>query len=346
MIIVAYMMMLRRRQRYTVRYTSLALIRQANPPTSRLRRHLPFVLFFLAMLNLIIAASRPLSVANVPVGNTTIILAIDVSRSMCSTDVSPNRLLAAQSAARSFIQEKPPNTQIGIVAFSASAEILQLPIGDQEVLKDVLATMTTSAMTAIGSGILASLDAIAEVDPNVAPSKADDTTAIRPTRVPTNSNAPATYAPAIIVLLTDGSSNNGPVPAEAAQQAVERGIRVYTIGFGTWQGGELNCDATYGARDLIGSTGQFLGDKPAGGEAFDTVGFALDDETLKQISKMTGGMYYSAASAEELHKVLRSLPTSLHVRQEVTEIGELFAAGGALLAVIAITCSLRWNQLL
>src|SRR5690606_11999225 len=111
-------------------------------------------------------------------------LAIDVSRSMCSTDVPPNRMVAAQEAALSFIRRQPPSTQIGIVAFAGFSAMLQAPTTDQEVLEDVIQSLTTERRTAVGSGILKSIDAIAEVDPTIAPSVTDPFSSAEATPVP------------------------------------------------------------------------------------------------------------------------------------------------------------------
>ncbi len=175
--------------------------------------------------------SRPVAIVSVPTDQTTIILAMDVSRSMCSTDIQPNRLEAAEAAALSFIQRQESSTQIGIVAFAGFAELVQPPTTDPEVLQAAIESLMTGRRTAIGSGILASLDAIAEIDSNVAPTGSGASSGASPTPVPRGA-----YAPDIIVLLTDGVSNSGPHPLDAAQQAADRGVRVYTIGFGTANG--------------------------------------------------------------------------------------------------------------
>ncbi len=342
--IAAYIWMLRRRRRFTVRYSSLSLVRDALPRYSRWRRHIPFALFMLALSSLIMAASRPVSIVSVPAGNTTIMLSLDVSRSMCSTDVPPNRMVAAQEAALSFVQEQPANTLIGIVAYAGFAAILQMPTSDQEVLEDVIQSLTTGRRTAIGSGIVASIDAIAEMDSTVAPSARGN--APQPTPVPSGA-----YVPAIIVLLTDGASNSGPLPMDAAQQAADRGIRVYTIGFGTAGGAPMNCSLQFGDR---GTFAESFGGDPFGGgnDQFGGSSFGggrfrrgIDEETLKQVSDLTGGIYYSAESAAELHEVFEELPTSLITRHETTEISVFFAAAGALLAALAVGLSLRWNPL-
>src|SRR5215213_8387585 len=122
--LVAYIRALRRRQRFTIRYSSLSLIREAIPQSSRIRRHLPFAFFLVALTCLIIALGRPITIIAVPTDQTVILLTIDVSRSMCSTDIKPNRLIAAEAAAIGFIEAQKAKTQIGIVAFTGFAELI------------------------------------------------------------------------------------------------------------------------------------------------------------------------------------------------------------------------------
>ncbi|HEX5825284.1 MAG TPA: BatA domain-containing protein, partial [Candidatus Limnocylindrales bacterium] len=136
--LVAVRIWLLRRRRTGLRYSSLSLVRDALPGSSRIRRHLPFALFVLALASLVVAMARPVNIVSVPAGQTTVILAMDVSRSMCATDIPPNRLLAAEAAAASFIERQGATTQIGVVAFAGFAEIVQAPTTDQEVLLDVI----------------------------------------------------------------------------------------------------------------------------------------------------------------------------------------------------------------
>ena len=337
LILAVYIWMLRRRRRFTVRYSSLALVREVLPRQSRWRRHLPFALFLIALASLIVALSRPVTIVSVPTDQTTIILTMDVSGSMRSRDISPTRLAAAEAAAVSFIQRQKSSTQIGIVAFSSFGEIVQAPTTDQEALQAAVESLTTGRRTAIGSGILRALDAIAEVDPNVAPSVSDTTSGIQPSPVPQG-----VFAPDIIVLLTDGVSNFGPLPEDAAQQAVDRGVRIYTIGYGTangyipFGGGQSQGGGVFG-----GGGQQFGGGQPLGG-GFRT---GIDEDTLKQVASMTGGAYYSASSADELQNVFKNLPTYLISKHETSEISVAFAAIGALLAGLAIVLSLIWHPL-
>jgi Ca-activated chloride channel family protein len=313
-----------------VRYSSLSLVRAALPRQSSWRRHLPVGLFLLALASLVIALGRPMASVVVPSGQATIVLAMDISGSMCSTDIAPNRLLAAEEAALSFIRSQRSNTQIGVVVFAGFAEIVQPPTRDQDALEDAIRGLSVARRTAIGSGILRSLDAIAEVDESIPPS---DLTFSGSTIPPV---PPGTYAPHIIVLLTDGASNAGPWPLDAAQQAADRGVRVYTIGFGTNEGAPFAfCDAPF--------TGNFFGGGSFGGGG----GFrrGIDEESLIQIAEMTDGEYYQATSASELDEVFKSLPTYLITRRETTEISFAFAALGALLAGAAILLSMLWHPL-
>ena len=207
-----------RRSRTGVRYSSLSLVRVAAPGSSWIRRHLPFALFVIGLGSLVFAMARPAAIVAVPTNRTTIVLAMDVSRSMCATDIAPNRLIAAEKSASSFVLSQGAGTQIGIVAFAGFAEIIQVPTTDDEVLLDIIGSLATGRRTAIGSAILESIDAIAEIDPSIArTADRKDPTATPPPSVPKGA-----YAPAMIVLLTDGANNTGPDPVEAAGDAAAR----------------------------------------------------------------------------------------------------------------------------
>jgi len=348
LLVIAYIWILRRRRRFTVRYSSLALVRDALPRRSWLRQHLPFIFFLLALAGLIIALARPVSIVSVPAGKATIVLTIDVSRSMCSTDIKPTRIQAAENAALSFIQHQSSNTQIGLVAFSTFAEIIQPPTSDRSLLEAAVKSLLVGRRTAIGSGILTALDAIAQVDKNVAPSITDSNPGIEPAPVPKGA-----YVPDIIVLLTDGVSNTGPLPLDAAQQAKDRGVRVYTIGFGTENGSEFamcQSDSQYGFGGGYGGGFGFGGGGFGGGYGGFGGGFGgfqrgIDDATLKQVASITGGTYHSASSAGELQNVFNSLPTYLIMKHETTEISVFFTALGALFAALAILLALLWHPL-
>jgi Ca-activated chloride channel family protein len=329
-----------RRRRPGLRYSSLSLIHEARPRPSRLRRHLPFALFVVGLASLVIALARPVNVVAVPAGQTTVILALDVSRSMCATDIAPNRLLAAEAAAATFIERHGSTTQIGIVAFAGFAQIVQVPTTDEEVLLDVVESLQTGRRTAIGSAILESIDAIAEIDDSVAPSERAGT-------APGGETTPVpggAFAPAIIVLLTDGANNTGAEPLAAAAQAAARGLRVYTIGFGTEDPVDRpsSCDPRFIGREPPDFGGGFGGVGGGSGGGFRR---AIDEATLTAVAEATGGTYYPAESADELVTVFENLPTHLIVRHEVMEISVVFVAIGALVIALAVLLGQAWRPL-
>jgi Ca-activated chloride channel homolog len=337
-LIPIYIWVLRRPRRYAVRYSSLTLLRDSLPRGSRFRRHLPFALFMTALAALMIALARPVTIITVPTAQTTIILAIDVSRSMCSTDIPPTRLQAAEAAATNFVRSQRPNTQIGIVAFAGFAELIQPPTTNSDALQAAIQSLLTGRRTAIGSAILKSLDAIAEVDKAVAPSVSDTSPYLEPPPVPKGA-----YAPDIIVVLTDGVSNSGPSPLDAAQQAADRGVRVYTIGFGTPNGSEIASCQTSDPSGLGGGFGGGFGFGFGGGGGLFRRG--IDELTLRNVSNLTGGAYYPASNATELKQVFQHLPTYLIVKHETSEMSAIFTACAALLAVLATALSLAWHPL-
>jgi len=337
-LVAVYVLALRRRRPSGVRYSSLSLVREALPRSSFLRRHLPFGLFALALAGLAVALARPVVIAAVPTNQSTIMLTIDVSGSMCSTDIPPSRLQAAEAAATKFIESQGSGTQIGIVAFAGFAEVVQMPTNDHQVLINALRSLATGRRTAVGSGILDAIDAIAEIDPNVAKSWTEDSPGLPPAPVPKGA-----YAPEIIVVLTDGASNAGFPPTDAAQQAADRGIRVYTIGFGTANGGGQDPGC---APFLVGREPN-LGGGGGGGFGGGGGGFrrGIDEETLKQVASVSGGEYYPAESAEQLQAVFAGLPTNLITKHEVFEVGVGFVAFGVLAAGLALLLGRAWRPL-
>jgi Ca-activated chloride channel homolog len=330
-----YIWILRRRRRFAIRYSSLSLVREAVGKQSWLRKHLPFILFLFALASLVFALGRPVATVLVPSNKATVVLAVDVSLSMCSTDIPPNRLEVAKQAALSFVRDNSSGRQVGIVAFAGFAELIQPPTTDLTLLENAITYLTPARRTAIGSAILRSIDAIAEVDERVPPSELSASPeASNPSQVT------GEYSPHIIVLLTDGASNAGPLPLSAAQQAVDRGVRVYTIGFGTTRNtSPMDC----GDGDPFGGFFGFGGGGFGGGGG----GFRreIDEDTLKQVADLTGGEYYAATSANELQQVFRDLPTYVIATRETTEISVFFTAFAALMTILAVVLALRWHPL-
>ena len=232
LVFAAWWLARRRRRRAAVRVTSIALVRTALPGRSRWRRRIPVALLTLGLAVLAVGAARPQATVPVPSSSATIMLALDVSGSMCSTDVKPNRITAAEQAASAFIKAQTGGPRIGLVAFAGTAVVLVPPTADTKQLLSALGGLTTSFGTAIGEGIVTSLDAIAQVDRSVAPTGAT-----------VSRNRGAGYADDVIVVLTDGSNNRGVDPQTAAKEAAGRGVRVFTIGYGTDNPAPLACSS-------------------------------------------------------------------------------------------------------
>jgi Ca-activated chloride channel family protein len=301
----------RRRKRAAVRVTSIALVRSAAGGRSRWRRRIPAAILMLGLAVLTVGAARPQVSLPQTTSSATIMLAIDVSGSMCSTDVQPNRITAAERSAGAFIKSQAGGPRIGLVAFAGTAAELVPPTKDTQQLLTALDSLSVDGGTAIGEGILTSLDAIAEVDPEVAPTGATASRA-----------AGAGYADDVIVILTDGSNNRGVEPPVAARQAAQRGVRVYTIGYGTGQFGSF--------RSFYGNGGS-------------TSSLGADYGALRQISQATGGTFYRAQDASQLSSALAKLPAAFSVVTTRIDIAAGFATLGGLLIAIAVALSL-WQD--
>jgi Ca-activated chloride channel family protein len=252
-------------------------------------------------------------------------------------DITPNRLEVARATALSFVQQPVLGTQVGVVAFAGFAELAQKPTTNLQLLESTITNLTTATETAIGSAILESLDAIADVDDRVRPSEEIQVlTDLSSKQVTEAKSLKREYVPHIIVLLTDGASNTGPPPLLAAQQAAERGVRIYSIGFGTTNAAIMDCwnrfpDDPPGVEDpLVGGS---FGNGP-------------DEATLKQIAELTGGKFYSATSAAELQSVFQDLHSYVAMTNKTIEVSVFFAALGAILALVALMLSMLWHPLL
>jgi Ca-activated chloride channel family protein len=280
----------------------------------------------LAVGVLLVAAARPMAVITLPLSERTIMLAMDVSGSMRAEDVKPNRLVASQQAAKTFVNNLPRDVKVGIVSFAGTAAVVQAPTTSRE---DVIAAIDRFQLqrgTATGSGIVLSLATLfpdhgIEIQHitgqrnfpgggEIGRKKDDAKPAFTPVE-------PGTYSSAAIIMLTDGQRTTGPDPLDAAKMAAERGVRVYTVGVGTTQG------------EVIGFEGW-------------SMRVRLDEETLKAVSVLTRGEYFYAGSAEQLMKVYESLSSRMVVERKETEVSGLLAALGALLALLSAGLSIWW----
>ena len=357
-LLAAYLWQTRRRKPAAVRYSNVALVRSAVGPSRRWRRHLPVALVIASLGLLGVAAARPQVKADVPISSSTVILALDVSGSMCATDVEPNRLGAAQAAVRKFVETQGDDTKIGLVLFSGFAQLAVAPTTNKNDLLNTLDAVTTGRGTTIGAAILKSIDAIAELDPNVAPSDPEDAPNPDGSSLPktpdggNGSGATPTpspnadggdKAPEIVVLLTDGANTRGITPEDAAVQAAARGVRVYPIGFGTKNPTQMVCSRSqlggmtqqrFGGRD-------FTGGGVMGGRNF----LVVDEDALKTVASTTGGEYFGATDADQLQSVLDNLPKHVTTQQQDVDISAGFIAVAALVLLLGLGLSIRWSTL-
>jgi len=322
---LGYWWLLRRRGRRALRYSSLGAVREAS--RSPWRRHVPPLLLFLACAAMLLALARPTAKLTLPWARSSIMLAIDVSLSMRVTDVKPSRLVAAQEAAKTFLAELPKDIEVGLVTFAGSTQVVQSATLDRASLVAAIDAFQMQYGTAIGNAIVVCLSEIfpdqgldiGEMTfgwgqpPRSRGEKARAKVAPKEiTPVP-----PGSFDSAAIILLSDGRRTMGIDTLEAAKMAADRGVRIYVIGLGV-QDGEV-----------------------PGGEGM-AIYLKLDEPTLKEVARMTGGEYHHAGTAEKLRTVYQNLGSRMQVQTRETELAPLLAVAAAALLVAAATLSLLW----
>ena len=319
-LVALYVYLLRRRKRFAVRYSSLALMREAMSGASW-RRHVPPFFILAALAALVVAIARPSATMTLPSQHETVILAMDVSGSMRASDVEPNRLVAAQVAAKAFIADQPSHVRIGIVAFAGTATVAQAPTTNKDDLYAAIDRFQLQRATAIGSAIIVSL---AVLFPDGGYDVASFSYAAEKRKPPPNFKPapPGSYTSAVIILLTDGQRTTGPDSLMAARLAAERGVRIFTVGVGTPEG------------KIVGFDGW-------------SMHVRLDEETLRAIADLTRGDYFYAGNAVDLKKIYQTMNSRLVMETKKTEIGAFFSAAAALLVLVAGLLSLAWfNRIL
>jgi len=332
LLVAAYVAVLRRRKRSAVRYADLGLVRAAIGPAQRLRRHVPPLLFLLSLVAVLLAVARPTAVVTLPSDARTVLLVMDVSLSMRATDVSPNRMVAAQTAAKDFVRDLPSDIRAGIITFAGTALLVQPPTKNREDLTEAIDRFEMQRHTAIGSGMILALATLFPEEgidleqvvfgnnwgsretsrrtERERPLKPVEKKEVKP--VP-----PGSYTSAAIILLTDGRRTIGPDPLDAARMAANHGVRIFTVGFGSAVGGSVDIDGM-------------------------SIYMRFDEETLKGIAAITQAEYFQAGSSEELKKIYEGLNTRFALERKETEITALFAALAALLTVASAALSLLW----
>jgi Ca-activated chloride channel homolog len=320
-----YLWLLHRRKKLAVRYSSLAVVRAAG--TGRAwGRHVPPLLLLLAIGTLLVAAARPVAKVPLPWARLTIILAMDVSLSMRVSDIKPNRMVAAQQAAKQFLQDLPRQVEVGLVTFAGTTQVAQRATLDRAALVAAIDAVQMQRATAVGNAIVVSLS---ELFPDhgldvgemtfgsrrVLARSLDDRAKPPPRAI--TPVAPGSYHSAAIILLTDGRRTTGIDTLEAAKMAADRGVRIYVIGLGTPDGASA------------------MGDYMA-------IYLQLDEPTLREVARMTGGEYHHAGTADRLREVYQQLSSRVQVQTRETEIAALLALAAALLMLTAGTLSVVW----
>jgi Ca-activated chloride channel family protein len=304
-----YVLVLSRRRRYYLRYSSVGLVAPAVHRGAAFRRHAPAVFYLLALAAMAIGLARPYATVPNPQATGTVILVIDASRSMLAADIAPTRIDAARVAIRNFTSKQPKGIRIGVVAFSGAAWLIVPPTTDRKQVNGAVNYLTLGRGTNIGDGLQVALETIVSPMDLETPPYTTETTR-RPFVAPANPRE------SVVVLLSDGASTVGPDPIAVASELGKAGVRVHTVGLGTPQG-----DPTMGF----------------GGARI------LDEYTLKGIAEETGGKYYTARSASQLHEVYGQLATHDELVTERTELTFLVVAAGLLFSITGGVLGFVWG---
>lgn len=306
-LVACYVYILRERRKRTLQFANLEILDQVTPREGRWARwlrHAPIALLVVSLLLLVVAAAGPQADRKVPRNKATVILVIDVSRSMEATDVAPSRLKAAQAAAKKFADDLTEGINLGLISFAGTASNLVTPTPDHGATKAAIDKLQLADKTATGEGIFAGIQQIQTLNAVLGG----------------QSGAP----PARIVLLSDGKETVPDDPDDprgaftAARKAKEEKIPVSTISFGT----------TTGTVDLDG----------------DRVPVPVDDETLRTIANLSGGTFFSASSIDELNKVYETLQKEIGYETRKGDDSRPWVITGTILAIIAVIGSLVINQ--
>ncbi|MFC7671615.1 VWA domain-containing protein [Mycolicibacterium sp. GCM10028919] len=255
------------RQKRMLRFANMELLESIAPKRSTRWKHLPAILLVWAMVLFTVAMAAPTNDVRIPRNRAVVMLVIDVSQSMRATDVAPNRLVAAQEAAKQFADQLTPGINLGLIAYAGTATVLVAPTTNREASKAAIDKLQLADRTATGEGIFTALQAIATVGAVIGGGE----------------DAP----PARVVLMSDGketvpSNPDNPKGAyTAARTAKDQGVPVSTVSFGT----------PYGFVEINGQR------QPV----------PVDDEMLKKIADLSGGSAYTASSLQQLKDVFTTL---------------------------------------
>jgi Ca-activated chloride channel family protein len=318
LLVVLYLHLRAKQRRARARYAGLSLFAASTGAGARIRRVLPPLVFFAGLVALTAAISRPQAHVMLPSMHKDVILAIDTSGSMRAADVKPDRLTAAQAAARAFIESQPLDSRIGIVSIAGSAALVQSPTSNREDLMKAIDRLQLQRGTAIGSGIYIALATLLpDAGINLELLQQGGAWGM-PAWSRDEPVEPGSNRSSAIVLMSDGENNHGPDPQEAARFAADHGVRIHTVGIGAREG------------TILGFSGW-------------SMRVRLDEEALRKIADTTRGDYFAATSSQELKGIYRQLSARMVIeRTRGVEITAFFVAAGAALLLLSAFCSVLW----
>lgn len=300
-LIIVYLILLRLKGRIALRFTNTGVLASVVGHQRRWTRHLAVVMSLASLVALGLAYANPLGTERQPRERATVVMVIDTSLSMSARDVPPDRLTAAKEAAVNFVREIPEAYNVAVVALDASPSIVVPPTTDRGVTERAINSLEFADGTAIGESITSALRAVDQAPPGG------------------DEDEPA---PAMIVLLSDGTNTQGPPPQGPAALAQERGIPIFTIAYGT-QNGFVDID---GQRENV----------------------APDTAALKEIAEATGGRAVAADDAASLVEAYRDIGSVVgfeDVKKPVTAEYAFFALGFAVVAALgAVMMAARWPR--
>jgi Ca-activated chloride channel homolog len=293
--VAVYVVLDRRRRGDKARFATPSLFPNVVARAPGRLRHLPAAALALAVTAVLVGVARPHATVSEPREEATVMLAIDISRSMTATDVRPTRLAAAQDAARRFLSEVPETFRVGIVTFADRAQVAVPPTHDRDTVRAGLETIFSGEGTALGEAVVLALRAAQRVP-----------------RADTEQREPP---PASILLISDGAQTQGEVtPAQAAVLARRARVPVFTISVGTPEG--------VVERQLPGGFTERIRVPP-------------DPSALRQLASGTAGEFFAAPDDERLRRVYEELGTRLGTREKEAEITVAFAGAGMGLLLLA-----------
>lgn len=306
--VAVYLLLRRRRARYTVQFTNVDVLRSVAPRVGPRRERVVGLLVVAVLALLGLAVARPQVTRTVSVENATVVLVLDTSRSMLSRDVAPTRLAAAKQAALRFLDRAPDRLRVGLVTFAGDVTVAAFPTHERDRVRASVAAVTrwqAGGGTAIGDALARAVEVGGD--------------AFGEAGLRARAEAGPGGSPVTILFLSDGRQNRGLIPAEDGAAVAKRaGIPVYTVALGTDNPGSL------GGRQ--------------GGLGFGTSGFYRipDRGTLRSIASTTGGEYFAARSSEALASAYGDLGSRLGRERRRTEVTHLVvAAAGVALALAA-----------